>query len=122
MNVAEVKYTGVMRSMNARGYNFQYPSGNEGPRPTDVTSVEDAEWFESQDVYEVDWTPQGKLARKIETPVENAKEVLSDLGYRQKQRLVKVYEVNVKANASEEELDEALQPVAEEMVKQMETQ
>lgn len=122
MIVAEVKYTGTMRSQFARGYKFSYPSGQSGPIPTDIYSVEDAEWFERQDVYEVEWTSQGKLARKIGGHVDNAKEALEQLGYRQKQKLVKAYEVNIRANAGEEELDEALEPIAEEMVKQMEVQ
>lgn len=119
MKIAEVTYTGTMRTQTARGYRFKSPS-SRNRLPTDVDSVSDAEWFETQDVYDVEWTPQGKLARQVGDQVSSAQEALEQLGYRQKQRLVKAWEVNVKANAGEEELDEALEPVAEEMVKEME--
>lgn len=126
MKYAEVSYHGPMRSMNRYGtegtyYKFQNPMGGE-PRPEPVYNLEDALNFAKQDVFEVDWTVQGEVARRVGQQVSSAQDAMRELSYRQKQRLTTALELDVRANSKEDELEEALEPAVEEMLSQIETQ
>lgn len=124
MKVAEVTYSGTMRSHNRVGrdgniYNFKNPMGGE-PRSTPVENIHDALEMEKQDVFDVDWTVQGEVLKRVGGQISNTKEALSSLSYRQKQKLISVLGLNVRGNSPEEELEEALEPVVEEMIAQRE--
>jgi len=124
MKVATAQYTGRSRSHNRTG-----PSGNEyrftrtvdgEPRAVAISTVEDAERFETLGVFDVEWTAQGKLARMAGDSVQEAGSLLKDLSYREKQRLTSALNLEVKGNAPEEELTEALAPAVEEMTDSIE--
>lgn len=125
MKIADVRYTGTMRSNMRKGeegtlYKLRNPMGGE-PIPEPVYNLHDALNFERVDELQVDWTVQGEVARRVGRQASNAKDALTSLSYRQKQRLVKALGMeDVKGNAPEEELEEALQPVVDEMMTQME--
>lgn len=126
MKVAKVTYRGRMRSHNRKGvdgttYHFNKPvSGEATTLP--VYSLEDARRFEKQDdTFEVEYTAQGQVARMVGDSISNASSVLKELSYRQKQRLTSGLNLDVKGNAPEEELDEALEPAVEEMTEQIES-
>lgn len=127
MKLAEVRYTGTMRSNMRKGtngnvYKFRNPMGGE-PIPEPVYVLRDALDFEQVDELEVDWTVQGELAKRVGVKASNAADALKEMSYRQKQKLVSALEPEgVKGNAPEEELEEALQPVVEQLTTQMEMQ
>jgi hypothetical protein len=119
MKVANVTYAGTMRSDNRRCpsgeiYRFRNPMGGS-PTPISVESLQDAEYFEGNDIFEVEWTAQGEILRQINGPASSAKDALMDLSYRQKQKMVSALGLEVKGNAPKEELEEALEPVVAEM-------
>lgn len=115
-----------MRSHNRKGpsgatYHFTNPVSGE-PTTLAVHSLEDARQFEQQDeTFDVEYTAQGQVARMVGDSVANAGSVLKELSYRQKQRLTSSLNLEVKGNAPEEELDEALAPAVEEMTEQIES-
>lgn len=118
MKVATVTYNGRMRSENRTGpsgTSYHWRQSDNGSSEVSVSSLEDAERFESLGVFSVEWTPQGKVARMAGDTVSGANSVLKELSYRQKQRLTSALDLEVKGNAPEEELDEALGPAVEEM-------
>jgi len=124
MKVATVKYTGRGRSHNRSG-----PSGTEyrwsnrvsgESTAVNVAHVEDAERFESLGGFDVEWTPQGKLVRMAGDTFTEAGALLKDLSYREKQRLTSALDLEVKGNAPEDELTEALAPAVEEMTDEIE--
>lgn len=126
MKVATVTYQGRMRSHNRKGpsgqtYHFTNPvSGEPTERP--VHSLEDARHFAEEDsTFDVSWTAQGRVARMVGDSVSDAGSVLKNLSYRQKQRLTSALNLEVKGNAPEEELDEALAPAVEEMTERIES-
>ena len=126
MKFAEVSYHGPMRSANRHGeegayYKFRNPMGGE-PQPEPVYNLNDALSFAKQDVFEVDWTVQGEVARRVGRQVQNAQDSMRELSYRQKQKLTTALGLDVQGNSPEEELDEALEPAVEKMLKQIETQ
>lgn len=90
------------------------------PRSTPVENIHDALEMEKQDVFDVDWTVQGEVLKRVGGQISNTKEALSSLSYRQKQKLISVLGLNVRGNSPEEELEEALEPVVEEMIAQRE--
>lgn len=118
MKIADVTYTGNMRTMRTTGasgevYRFKNPLGGD-PRPINLESIEEAKYFERKgDVYEVEWTVLGLLAKSAKPPVD----ALTDLGYRQKQKIAKRFDV--KANQKEDELEEELKPYVEELENQI---
>lgn len=126
MKVATVTYQGRMRTHNRKGpsgetYHFTNPSSG-APTEQVVQSLEDARHFEQQDdTFDVDWTAQGRVARMVGDSVADAGSVLKNLSYRQKQRLTSSLNLDVKGNAPEEELNEALEPAVQEMTEQIET-
>lgn len=124
MKIADITYTGPMRSQHRRGatgteYRFRSPMGGE-PTPVEVNSVRDALEFAKQDVFDVDWTVQGEVARRVGTKASDASEALSELSYRQKQKLTTALGLNVKGNSKEEDLEQALEPAVEEMIHNIE--
>lgn len=126
MKYAEVTYTGPMTSNTVHGpsnesYRFRNPMGGS-PRPTTIEDVDDALFFERQgDPYTVEWSTQGKLAKKLGGPVSDVKEALSDVGYHEKKRLAKAFGVKPEAShPTQEELDAELEPVVEDLKHQME--
>lgn len=126
MKVADVRYTGPMRSSSHKGpsgkrYLFKNPMGGD-PRPTPIHSLEDALKFAQQDVFEVDWSVQGEVARRVGPQATNAQDALRELSYRQKQRLTSALDLDVKGNSKEDELERALEPAVEEMIRQVENQ
>lgn len=62
--------------------------------------------------YEVVWTGVGKVARSGKKPLKSLKK----MGYRQKQSLAK--EFGIKANQSEDDLEDELRPVVEQLVEE----
>jgi hypothetical protein len=126
MKYAEVTYRGPMQSHNERApsgetYRFLNPMGGE-PRATAVESVKDAAFFEEKgEPFEVEWTPQGELVSKATGPVSDATEVLKDIGYHEKKRIAKAFGVKPESShPTQEELDEAMEPVVEDLKQQME--
>ena len=122
MKYAEVNYDGPMRTAQRRGpsgemYHFTANS-SDSATTTDVESLEDALMFAKQDVFNVDWTPQGEVARRVGPRAQDAHSVLTELSYTQKQKLVSTLNLDVAGNSKEEELEEALEPVVEEMLNQ----
>jgi len=120
MKLAKVRYTGPMRSHMRKGvegklYKFSKPTGTES-RWVPVENIDDALEFANQDVFDVEWTPQGEIARRVGRQVSSARDALTELSYRQKQRLTTSLGLEVAGNSKEEELDDALQPAVEEMV------
>ena len=92
------------------------------PRPTVVEDVDDALFFERQgDPYSVDWSTQGKLAKKVGGPVSDVSEALKEIGYHEKKRLAKALGVEPEeSHPTQEELDAELEPVVEDLKHQME--
>lgn len=122
MKYAEVNYDGPMRTAQRRGpsgesYHFTANS-SDSTTTTDVESLEDALMFAKQDVFNVSWTPQGEVARRVGPRAQDAHGVLTELSYTQKQKLVSTLNLDVAGNSKEEELEEALEPVVEEMLTQ----
>lgn len=121
MKVAEVTYVGPMQYAYPKppsGEDYRIWSGSSVP----VHNVDDAQFFDEEkgEIYEVDWTAQGRLMSEVKDDVSDAKEALKSLGYRQKQTLAKSF--GIKANQTEDELEEELQEVAEELQEDMERQ
>lgn len=106
MKVAEVTYQGPMRT-----HFYKVQSGKryklKAHEAKAVDSIQDAEEFDEQDGFEVSWTVNGELMRHTDGTLESARQMLSDFGYRKKQELAK--SLGIKANQSEEDLEEALQ-------------
>lgn len=124
MKVATVTYQGEMRSHYRRGasgerYNFDNPPGSD-PLPVAVSSVKDARKMAENDVFDVEWTAVGHFARTVGESAKNAGMSLKDMSYRQKQKLVKTLDIDIAGNAPEDELNEAIEPVVEELRMEME--
>lgn len=122
MKYAQVTYHGPMRSHHRRGpsgetYHWTANS-SDSSTVVDVESLADAQAFERQDVFDVRWTPQGEVARRVGPRAQDAHTVLTELSYTQKQKLVSALDLDVAGNSKEEELEEALEPVVEEMINQ----
>lgn len=126
MKVATVYYTGRQRRHSRRGpsgerYSFQTGQLGAPDSPATVDSVKDALYFEDVGVFEVDWSAIGRVAKasqSLEEPAGEIGSMLSDMGYRQKQKLAK--SLGLKAGGSEEELDDRLRPEIEQLQNQME--
>lgn len=126
MKLAEVRYVGPMRSHQRRGpsgeqYKFRNPMGGDA-RPVAVDSLRDAQALADNDVFDVSWTPQGEVAKRLGGSVQTATTALKDISYRKKQKLVTALDADVKGNAPESELEAALEPMVEELVTEMEHQ
>lgn len=101
--------------MGATGevYRFKNPLGGD-PRPIAVDNIEDAKFFDSKsETIRVEWTAIGVVARSTKPPLD----ALKDLGYRQKQRLAKKFDI--RANQKEATLEEELEPYVKELEEQI---
>lgn len=126
MKYAEVTYSGPMQTHNERGpsgetYRFVNPQGGS-PRATAVESVTDALFFEEKgSPFEVEWSAQGDLIKKAGGPISDASEVLKEIGYHQKKKIAKSFGVHPDdSHPDQEQLNEELEPVVEDLKKQME--
>lgn len=121
--IAQVRYTGTMRTHNRRGpsgeqYRFSHPPG-DAPRVVPVHDIEDAEAFASVDVLDVEWTGMGRAVAELDGPATGAEAMLEGMGYRAKRRLAKHLDLTFDGNPKEAELDDALEGEVEELQKAM---
>jgi len=120
MKIATVEYGGRVRAQTHRaasGETYRF----SGDNTVDVENVRDAKQFEGKPNFDVQWTPLGRLALVAVEEGGDVKESLEEMGYSAKQKLAGHFD-DVKGNAAEEELEEALQEKAERLQEQMETQ
>lgn len=103
-------------------YHFGSHTGENASDWVPVSVLEDAYDFAEQDVYDVDWTAQGEVARRVGRQASSARDALTDLSYRQKQRLTSALGLDVQGNSKEDELDEALEPAVEKMIEGLNNQ
>ena len=125
MKVAKARYTGPMRSQKRRGpsgtkYHFSNPPGSDGIWVA-ISSVEDAEKFESLSVFDVKWTIRGRASRSLGDRVTNATSAVTDFSDRQKERLVSALNLDVSKTSEKSQLEKELEPAVEEMAQQMDT-
>jgi hypothetical protein len=128
MKLATVYYTGDNRRHSRRGpsgerYNWSRGTHGASDTPASVESVKDALHFAGLDVFRVEWTGVGRVAKMsqaLEEPADGISSMLSDMGYRQKQALAK--NLGLKAGGKEEELDARLRPEVEKLQEQMESE
>lgn len=126
MKLADVYYTGPGRHKQRRGpsgerYRFTVGSNGAPDVPAPVESVRDAIYFAEHDVFRVEWTPLGRVAKAsttLEGPASGVDAMLDEWGYRTKQQLAKSLGLN--AGGSEEEIEDRLGPEIERLQKQME--
>jgi len=126
MKVATAYYTGPQRSHNRRGpsgqqYHFSKGAKGAPDVPAEVDSVKDALYLDERGVFDVEWTAIGqvvRLSKSLESPADEIEAMLSDMGYRQKQKLAS--NLGLKAGGKEDELDERLRPEVERLQAQME--
>lgn len=116
MKVAKVRYVGSMRSQHYRldsGERVRFSR-------TDWLSFDDIEVvreFVEEPAYEVEWTSRGKLLNEFYDEGREITDALTNLAYRQKQKLAK--ELGIKANQSEEELKEELEEEVEKLAEEI---
>lgn len=119
MKYADVTYTGPMKRHRQKAETGNWYEFNRD-RPVPVDSVEDAEMFVSLELFDVEWTIHGQLARQIDGEIDSVSGALSELGYREKQSFAK--KVGIKANQSEEKLEEELQEEVESLQEVLENE
>ncbi len=119
MKYADVTYTGPMKHHRHKTETGNWYEFNH-ERPVPVGSVEDAEMFAGLEPFTVEWTIHGQLARQVGDEVGSVSEALSTFGYRQKQSLAKT--LGIKANQSEEDLEEELQEEVDSLQEVVENQ
>lgn len=126
MKVADVYYDGRSLRHSRRGptderYNFSRGQGGAPDVPAEVESITDALYFDRTEDFRVEWTALGHVARQsqaLDAPSSGIEAMLTDMGYRQKQKLAK--RLGLKAHGTEDELTERLQPEIERLEEQME--
>jgi hypothetical protein len=123
MKVAKVYYNGRSRRHSRRGpsdkrYSWQKTTSGVPEHPEVVDNVEDALYFEDNEIFDVQWTPLGEIAKKSEGPATEAEATLTHMGYREKQRLASA--LGLKASGKEEELTERLEPEVERLKQELE--
>lgn len=123
MKVADVYYEGRSRRHSRRGptdkrYSWLKTTSKVEDIPEEVEDVEDALHFEGVSVFRVEWTPLGRIAKEADGPVTETEAALQQVGYRTKQKLAK--SLGLKADGSEDELDERIEPHIQELQQQME--
>lgn len=114
MKVAEARYVGRQRSKNMplpSGDRIHLRRNTEGPVWAPVESAEDAEHLAEQMNVEVRWKPLGRL----KAASDGALSVLSEWSYRQKQKAVDEFGLEIAKNSPEEDLEAALQEHVEEL-------
>lgn len=125
MKVAEVYYTGSTQRYSRRGpsdkrYNFQHTTSDVDDIPAVVENVEDALHFDDRPNFRVEWTPMGRVVKATEGPVSETEAALGQMGYRQKQRIAK--SLGIRADGSEDELNDRIAPEVEKLKEQMEAE
>lgn len=123
MKVAEVRYTGRSRRHHRRGpsdeeYRWLRRTSGVADTVEEVQNLEDALYFAEKEVFDVEWTALGRLAKETEGPVTEAEAALQQIGYRQKQKVAKALGLN--AGGSEDELEDRLEPEIERLQEHME--
>lgn len=119
MKLAEVEYTGRVRHQRhngASGESYVFTGG-----PVSVSSLADAKQFESKPNFEVEYTALGQLADVASDEAGDLKESLESMGYSAKQSIASHFD-DIKGNASEDELEQALEEKAARLQEQMENQ
>ena len=118
MTLAKVKCAARSRSTTHKvpesGRNYRFRSGEY----TEVSELVDVRYFEEANGYTVDWTAHGKLKDVLARDEDSPKDALKEFSYNAKQSLAKGF--GIKANQSEEDLEEELIEVANEMKEDME--
>lgn len=126
MKVATVYYEGRQRRHSRRGpsderYHFAKGSRGAPDQPAEVESVKDALFFGRLDNFRVEWSAVGRIAQlsqELERPADDIEAMLTEMGYRQKQRLAK--SLGISAGGTEDELEDRLRPEVERLQQQME--
>ena len=116
MKLAEVEYTGRVRHQRhdgVSGESYVFTGG-----PVEVSNLSDAKQFESKPNFEVEYTALGQLADVASDEAGNLRDSLSDMGYSAKQSIASHFD-DIKGNASEDELEEALEEKAARLQEQM---
>ena len=117
MKLAEVKCASQSRSTTHRvpsGRKYRFRSGER----VEVTALEDVRYFAESPAYDVNWTARGMLAAKMAGGEDSVADAISEFSYRAKQELAKTF--GIKANQSEEDLEEQLQEAAKDLEIEME--
>lgn len=125
MKVADVYWRGRGNRHSRRGpsdkrYSWVSTTSDVDDIPAEVDEVQDAIYFADSDVFEVEWTPLGQLAKATEGAASSSAAALGQMGYRQKQKVAQ--SLGIRADGSEEELEERITPEVEELRKQMEAE
>lgn len=122
MKIAQVVYTGRMASNAYRvpGDGMHKAQTFAKGRFYSVKSLESAQWYEQKDAFEITWTVRGRVLRRLNNGYESVERLLAEMDYRPLQQLAKTFDI--RANQSEEELEEALAPEIEQLQRQMENQ
>lgn len=126
MKVADVYYEGRSLRHSRRGptderYHFSKGQGGVPDSPAPVESITDAMYFDATEDFRVEWTALGHVARQsqaLDAPTTGIESMLTDMGYRQKQKLAK--RLGIKAHGTEDELTERLEPEMKRLQEQME--
>lgn len=118
MKLAEVEYTGRVRHQTHRAVSGEsYVFTGE---PVAVSSLADARQFESKPNFEVEYTALGQLADVANDEAGDVQESLEELGYSAKQKIAGHFD-DIKGNASEDELEAALEEKAARLQEQMDS-
>lgn len=124
MDIAKVRYTAFTETVHTHttptGGSYKFKYYTHDTHWTDVDEVEDAKYFDQHESFAVKWTPAGRIARAANGTIESAKDVLDEMGYREKQSLAKDH--GIKANQKEEDLNAELQEVVEDFARDMQFQ
>lgn len=119
MTIAKARYTGSMRTHTRRGpsgrtYSFHTSPDTDGW--VDIDEPEDARHLAEQSVIEVEWSTLGRLKAQS----GDAMEAITEMGYSAKQKLVgdDGFDLDVAGNASEDDLEAALQDHVRELTEE----
>lgn len=118
MKLATVSYEGSVRHKRHRA-----PSGRVyrfNGTGVAISSLEDMRYFAGKPNYEVDANTVGLLAERYGDEIGEVKGGLKEMGYRQKQKIAKM--AGISANQAEEDLEDALEDLAEQLKRDMENQ
>lgn len=119
MKIAEVHYNGRTRNKETttpHGERYSFAGGSAV-----VESIADARWFEDEFAYDVEWTGRGRIVEEFADDAADAREAVENIGYQTKRKLVNQFDLETESQ-EEDVLEEALEPVAEEVQEIMENQ
>lgn len=118
MKLAEVTCDAQSRSTTHRvpgtDNKYRFRSGMS----TSVENMEDVRYFDEKQSYTVEWTARGQLMSRLAGDHDSVREAVAEFGYDAKQELAKTF--GIKANQSDETLEDELTEVAEELKQEME--